>query len=98
MFSQFGLDRREVRAWVLYDWANSAFWSTVVTAVFPEFFSTVAAAGLPRAVATARFAAITTVYLFIAIPWEERSLLRIFGEPYARYQRTVRWRIIPYVY
>lgn len=44
------------------------------------------------------FAAITTVYLVIAIPWEERSLLRIFGEPYARYQQTVRWRIIPYVY
>ena len=44
------------------------------------------------------FAAITTVYLFVAIPWEERSLLRIFGEPYTRYQRTVRWRIIPYVY
>ena len=44
------------------------------------------------------FAVITTVYLFIAIPWEERSLLRIFGEPYARYRRTVRWRIIPYVY
>ena len=44
------------------------------------------------------FAAITTAYLLVAIPWEERSLLRIFGEPYARYQRTVRWRIIPYVY
>lgn len=44
------------------------------------------------------FAAFTTAYLFVAIPWEERSLLRMFGEPYARYQRTVRWRIIPYVY
>jgi methanethiol S-methyltransferase len=44
------------------------------------------------------FAAITTMYLVIAIPWEERSLRRIFGEPYARYQQTVRWRIIPYVY
>lgn len=44
------------------------------------------------------FAVITTAYLCVAIPWEERSLLRMFGEPYARYQRTVRWRIIPYVY
>ena len=44
------------------------------------------------------FAAITTAYLLVAIPWEERSLLRMFGEPYARYQRTVRWRILPYVY
>ena len=56
-----GLDRREVRAWAMYDWANSAFWSTVITAVFPEFFSSVAAAGLPPGVATARFATITTV-------------------------------------
>jgi len=44
------------------------------------------------------FAIITTAYLCVAIPWEERSLLRMFGEPYARYQRMVRWRIIPYVY
>jgi protein-S-isoprenylcysteine O-methyltransferase Ste14 len=44
------------------------------------------------------FAAITTAYLCVAIPWEERSLLQMFGEPYARYRRTVRWRIIPYVY
>jgi protein-S-isoprenylcysteine O-methyltransferase Ste14 len=44
------------------------------------------------------FAAMTTFYLCLAIPWEERSLRRIFGESYARYQRTVRWRIVPYVY
>ena len=44
------------------------------------------------------FAAISTAYLIVAIPWEERSLLRLFGEPYARYQRRVRWRVVPYVY
>ena len=44
------------------------------------------------------FAVITTAYLCVAIPWEERSLLRMFGESYARYQRNVRWRMIPYVY
>jgi hypothetical protein len=44
------------------------------------------------------FATLTTAYLFVAIPWEERSLLQMFGEPYARYRQTVRWRIIPYVY
>jgi methanethiol S-methyltransferase len=46
----------------------------------------------------AAFAAISTAYLLVAIPWEERSLLHVFGEPYARYQRLVRWRIVPYVY
>jgi hypothetical protein len=44
------------------------------------------------------FAAITTAYLVVAIPWEERSLRRFFGDAYARYQQTVRWRMIPYVY
>jgi len=65
LLGRLGLDRREVRAWAMYDWANSAFWSTVVTAVFPEFFSSVAAADLPRGVATARFAAATTIALTI---------------------------------
>jgi protein-S-isoprenylcysteine O-methyltransferase Ste14 len=44
------------------------------------------------------FGAITTVYLVIAIPWEERSLTRSFGEEYARYTRAVRWRIVPFIY
>jgi protein-S-isoprenylcysteine O-methyltransferase Ste14 len=44
------------------------------------------------------FAVMTTAYLFIAIPWEERSLLRVFGDEYARYQQHVRWRVIPGIY
>jgi protein-S-isoprenylcysteine O-methyltransferase Ste14 len=44
------------------------------------------------------FAVITTAYLFVAIPWEERSLLKSFGDEYAHYQQQVRWRVIPYLY
>jgi isoprenylcysteine carboxyl methyltransferase (ICMT) family protein YpbQ len=44
------------------------------------------------------FAVLTTIYLLIAIPWEERSLGRTFGDGYARYRHQVRWRVIPYVY
>jgi methanethiol S-methyltransferase len=44
------------------------------------------------------FAAITTLYLAVAIPWEERSLRRSFGEAYARYMRDVQWRMIPFIY
>ena len=57
---RLGLHRRELRAWAMYDWANSAFWTTVIVAVFPPFFSDYAAAGLTPVEATARFAWSTT--------------------------------------
>lgn len=44
------------------------------------------------------FSAITTIYLMMAVPWEERSLTMSYGEEYRQYQRRVRWRIIPYVF
>jgi methanethiol S-methyltransferase len=44
------------------------------------------------------FAALTSLYLVVAVPWEERSLRRSFGDAYADYQRQVRWRIVPFVY
>jgi methanethiol S-methyltransferase len=44
------------------------------------------------------FAVITTGYLVLAVPWEERSLRRTFGAQYEQYERAVRWRIVPYVY
>ena len=61
VLGQLGLDRRELRAWAMYDWANSAYQCTIVTAVFPLFFSEVAAANLPPAVATERFAWVTAI-------------------------------------
>jgi len=63
--SRIGLNRPELRAWAMYDWANSAFQSTVITAVFPPFFSAVAAAGMPAPLATARFAWATTIAVTI---------------------------------
>jgi MFS transporter, UMF1 family len=65
LLSRVGLDRRELRAWAMYDWANSAFQTTVITAVFPRFFSDFAAAGLTPAEATARFAWATTIAVTI---------------------------------
>ena len=44
------------------------------------------------------FAAITTLYLVLAIPWEERSLRTAFGNDYERYMQRVRWRMIPFIY
>jgi protein-S-isoprenylcysteine O-methyltransferase Ste14 len=44
------------------------------------------------------FAAISTLYVLIAIPFEERSLVRTFGTQYEDYRRNVRWRVVPYLY
>jgi protein-S-isoprenylcysteine O-methyltransferase Ste14 len=44
------------------------------------------------------FAAISSTYLVMAIPLEERSLLRAFGGAYTDYTRRVRWRVVPYLY
>ena len=61
LLSRLGLNRPELRAWAMYDWANSAFQATVITAVFPRFFSDYAAAGLAPVDATTRFAWATTI-------------------------------------
>lgn len=60
LLSRVGLTTPEQRAWAWYDWANSVYFTTVITAVFPSFFATYAAAGLEPAQATARFGLITT--------------------------------------
>ena len=46
--------RRRIRAWTMYDWANSAFATTILAAVLPVYYSQVAGANLPSpTVATA---------------------------------------------
>ena len=67
ILSKVGLVTPEQRAWAWYDCANSAYFTTIVTAVFPAFYATYAADGLEPAQATARFGAITTISVaFIA--------------------------------
>ena len=43
------------------------------------------------------FALLTTSYLVVAIPWEERSIERAFGETYRHYKERVPWRVLPYL-
>ncbi len=63
---RLGLHRPELRAWAMYDWANSAFVTTIIGAVFPIYFHGVAvASGLTEPEATARFAWITSLSMAI---------------------------------
>ncbi len=65
LWERVGLGRPELRAWAMYDWANSAFLTIVVTAVYPLFFMDFASAGEPAAAATARHGYATFIALAI---------------------------------
>lgn len=45
-------DKKIIYSWVLYDWANSAFATTILAAVLPIYYNDVAAANLPDNLAT----------------------------------------------
>ncbi|MCP4539543.1 MAG: MFS transporter [Chloroflexi bacterium] len=56
-----------VNAWCMYDWANSAFATTILAAVLPVYYSQVAGATLPsEAQATAYWSTGISLSLFIA--------------------------------
>jgi len=58
--------KRRIRAWTLYDWANSAFATTILAAVLPVYYSQVAGSTLPSpAIATAYWSTGLSVSLFI---------------------------------
>jgi UMF1 family MFS transporter len=58
--------QRRIRAWTMYDWANSAFATTILAAVLPSYYSSVAGATLPSpAAATALWSLGLSISLFI---------------------------------
>jgi UMF1 family MFS transporter len=65
LLARLGLDRPELRAWAMFDWATSAVQTTIMVAVFPIYFVKVAAAGLSPSGATQRLATVNTIALVI---------------------------------
>jgi len=61
-----GLGRPELRAWAMYDWANSAVMTTVIAAVFPLYFRDVVAADMPLALSVFGVASSAAI-LFIGV-------------------------------
>ena len=46
---RLALHRPELRAWALYDWANSAMITVIVTAVFPIYYASASDSVVTRA-------------------------------------------------
>jgi UMF1 family MFS transporter len=58
--------RKTINAWCMYDWANSAFVTTIMAAVFPPFYRTlVTSAGLAENTATAYWGYTTSIALLV---------------------------------
>ena len=72
LLESLGLHRPELRAWAMYDWATSAMQAVVMTAVFPIFYTSIAAsAGHTGPAATMAWANLNTwtlVAIAIASP------------------------------
>jgi UMF1 family MFS transporter len=65
ILERLGLHRRELRAWAMYDWANSAFVLVIITAIFPLYYQSVSAAGLDVDTAMARYGWATSISLLL---------------------------------
>ncbi|HWQ45678.1 MAG TPA: MFS transporter [Longilinea sp.] len=55
-----------IRAWTMYDWANSAFATTIMAAVLPVYYTSVAAGGLAPNIATAYWGYTSSISALIA--------------------------------
>ena len=58
--------KRAINAWAMYDWANSAFATTIMAAVLPVYYESVAGANLPGNLATVYWAYTTSISLLVA--------------------------------
>ena len=58
--------KKAIWAWTMYDWGNSAFATTIMAAVLPVYYSTVAASNLPPNVATAYWGYTTSLAALLA--------------------------------
>jgi len=66
------LFEKKIFAWALYDWANSAFATTVMVAFFPVFFKQTLAAGVAPTVSTVWLGysnGISSLVLALTAPW-----------------------------
>jgi MFS transporter, UMF1 family len=65
LLEKLGLHRRELRAWAMYEWAITGMYAVIVTAVFPIYFASVAAAGMAEGRASQIYALANTAGILV---------------------------------
>ena len=65
LLNRIGLDRPELRAWAMYDWAVSSVQTTIMVAVFPVYFVNIARSSLPESRATQAIATANTIVAIV---------------------------------
>jgi UMF1 family MFS transporter len=60
-------NKKQIRSWVMYDWANSAFATTIGAAILPIFYQDVAARDLPDYLATAYWGYTRSVAMILIV-------------------------------
>jgi UMF1 family MFS transporter len=57
--------KKIMRSWIMYDWANSAFATTIMAAVLPDFYSKVAGLHLGKTLATSYWGYTQTIAMVV---------------------------------
>jgi methanethiol S-methyltransferase len=86
---ELGVGRWEFRTDGPYGWVRHPIYLGWLLLVFP-----VATMTMTRLL----FAVVSSAYIVLAIPFEERSLRRASGGSYDQYVKAVRWKLIPGLY
>jgi len=60
------LHKQAIRAWTMYDWANSAFATSIMAAVLPVYYTSVAAGNLAPNIATAYWGFTSSISALLA--------------------------------
>lgn len=83
-------NKKQIRSWVMYDWANSAFATTIAGVMLPIFYQDVAAGNLPDYLATAYFAYTSSIAMIFVV------ILAPFLGSIADYSRSKRQHLMTF--
>ncbi|MCY3976921.1 MAG: hypothetical protein OXG23_02370, partial [Chloroflexi bacterium] len=69
--------RRRIKAWAMYDWANSAFATTILASLLPIYYSTVAGRALPSEATATSYCSLTIRFSLFNLPINTKILCTV---------------------